>query len=117
MEKTKYVLGVQGTDFYDPHGSPDDGGSTLFVSSSSPFIDMKPGEYYYTEDNIYRDLDEKSYHVIGEEEGERYTTQTDEWYGEDGYNCQIEYTQIIREITEEEYHRFKKIIEDYQNIR
>lgn len=91
----KHYLVIESSFFVDPHGEVDFGGIVKTVE----FTD------------IYNNLDlSKTYNEDLEEVDE------DEYSGsEDGYNA--EYTELnIKEITEEQFIEYSKIIEIYKNL-
>ena len=93
----KYYLMQSYQYFWDPHGTPDDGGRTVDVITSKDLDGFEPkkGEFY-DEDN-------------------ELTNEDDENYGEDGYNCETnEYK--YEEITKEEYDKYSVIITEYNNL-
>lgn len=91
----KYYLIVSTTVFVDPHGTPDYGG----ISKSVEYTDEYEGlDLSLTYDDDMEVVDVDQY------EG-----------SQDGYNAQ--YTEHdITEISEEQYIRYKYIIEEYDKI-
>ena len=107
-DKNIYLVVYTETDFYDPHGTPDSGGSSKSVEI------IKNGDWKYsgyTDQNDEPFKDGVSYNDDGvpTEEDDR------EYYGEDGYNCEVTST-TIRRISKEEYDKIKAIIEAYDAI-
>ena len=92
----KYYLMQSYQDFWDPHGTPDEGQHTVDVTTSEDLgFEPKKGGFY-DEDN-------------------ELTKEEDEHYGEDGYNCETnEYT--YEEIGKEEYDKYSVIIAEYNNL-
>ena len=97
MNKKYYLLTTQSM-FYDRHGTPDDGGLKLEVTTDEEYATYKEGVYYNEE---------------GEEDNE---DEEDENYAQDGYNCELDYF-MVRSITEDEYNSFGKIISEYENLK
>jgi len=96
MEEQKYYLVHENTFFYDPHGTPDNGGSRTFVSKEKFYKDLKPGVCYEDDGNVFND-------------------EENEYYAEDGYNCEVT-TFTFQIITEEQYKEYDKIINDYNKL-
>ena len=93
----KYYLKKTQQLFWDPHGSPDEGGKTVKVLTSEDFKSFEPdtNECYGDDGEI----------ITGEEEN----------YGEDGYNCETN-EHHYAEITKEEYDKYKVIIKEYDKL-
>lgn len=114
-DKNIYLVVYTETEFYDPHGTPDDGGSTKHLDIVENGDWHEDGQYItYKDDN-----DEKgSPFVPGVEYNDEGVSREDddrEYYGEDGYNCEVTWTSI-KIITKEQYDEYSKIIEAYEKI-
>lgn len=93
----KYILVLESKTFYDGHGCGDDGGSQFSLEHTSNYNDLDLSLYYDYEMNpIEDDLDKEK-------------------YAEDGYNYE-ENTFKYKELTEEEYLKYQKLLEDYSNL-
>lgn len=112
-DKNIYLVVYTETEFYDPHGTPDGGGSTkdLEIIENG---DWEANGYYLSYD---KDDNATPYEpgVSYNEEGISRENDDTEYSGEDGYNCEVIWTSI-RIITKEKYDEYKKIIEDYNKI-
>lgn len=106
MEYPIYLLVKVETEFYDPHGSPDDGGTVKFVEKIESQED-----WWYNDQHGNPYADGETYN----DEGVLRDEDDTEYYGEDGYNCEVEWTSI-NYITEEQYNEYKEIIEKYDNL-
>lgn len=92
----KYVLIRTDTSFFDGHGSSDDGGSILSVEHTDKYNDLDFSQIYVGGE------------VFDEEEAE-------DWAADDGYNYQVNF-ESYKEITEDEFERYCKIVEDYNDL-
>lgn len=95
----KYYLIKTNTCFYDPHGSPDEGGSTVKTEHTDKYNDLDLSKTYTNMDGlrVFEDGDD------------------DEWYSEDGYNYDVDFLEI-KEISKEEYLTYTKIIDQYNTV-
>lgn len=103
MEKQdEYVIVYTETDFYDPHGSPDSGGSSKGIEI------IKNGDW---ENSGYTDHNDEPYKdgVGYNDDGVPSEEDDTEYYDEDGYNCEVT-TTTIRRITKDEYEKYEAII-------
>lgn len=91
----KYVLIKIDSTFYDGHGDGDDGGTILNVEHTDKY-NMLNFSNVFT-DNGFTEIEEDD---------------DDDMSCEDGYNLQVKY-YTYKEITEDEFHKFKQIIDDY----
>ena len=102
-----YYLIKEITTFYDPHGTGDEGGKSLSVNRDH-------AEYGNCKEGV-----ELIYNEYDEDAPEGWTEPTsnmeENWFGEDGYNCQIE-TIIVKKISEEEYKAYENIIHEYEKL-
>ena len=57
----KYVLVIEETDFYDPHGTPDSGGTYKFVSDEDEYTSLEEGKIY---NDDFEEFDEEEDHYI-----------------------------------------------------
>jgi hypothetical protein len=114
-DKNIYLVVYTETEFYDPHGTADDGGSTKSLDIIKDGDWEKDGQYisYENED----DEEGKPFEPGVEYNGEGISRENDdtEYYGQDGYNCEVTWTSI-KIITKEEYDEYSKIIESYNKI-
>lgn len=121
VNNMKYYLKTTTVQFYDPHGSADEGGITKEVGTEFDYpgvtIDgeyIDPDTYYNYKYNNGEDENEE------EDEVEYYYCPKD-WEevvqpsGQDGYNCQYEF-YTFKEITQEQYLDYLEIIGKYNNI-
>ena len=100
----KYILKKVVQLFYDGHGKPDFGGTTISVEYTDRYnhLELDGKTCYDSELQPYEDDD--------------YDDEDD--YGpqaQDGYNCE-ENDYYFKEITEEEYNKYKTIIYSYNNL-
>lgn len=102
----KYYLVTHIGYFVDPHGSPDEGHVSKSVEYTDQYEGLEEGvEYTSTYDEDDLDSEEE---IIPVDEAD--------WEGScDGYNME-ESGFRFKEITKEEYTKFKKIIEAYDNL-
>ena len=121
VNNMKYYLRIATTYFYDPHGTPDEGGiqKSVLTEDDLPGVTID-GEYINSE--AYNNY----LYCKGDEENEEdddfdyFLTPDDyekimEFSGEDGYNCE-ETTYTFKEITQEQYLDYLEIIDKYNNI-
>jgi hypothetical protein len=122
----KYYLIKETTWFYDPHGTPDFGGETKEVieddEESGITIDgTYISGYRY---NDYLDCKDEEMDLYFDDDDEtdfEYYLKPDDYdkvmklSGQDGYNCE-ETDFEIKEISEEQYNRYKEIINEYSKI-
>jgi len=111
----KYYLVIVTTDFFDPHGSPDEGGVVKFVTTNERYTQLNPNAYYiHWEVKALADKtdmsDEDFIETIKESEYD-----PDCLSAEDGYNLEVQ-SYIVKEITEEQYKHFDYIINEYNKI-
>lgn len=113
-----YVLVEVTTYFYDPHGTPDEGGTVKYVDVIENGDWEEDGQYF-----SYNDIDDDENpgtpYVPGVSYNDDGISENDddrEYYSEDGYNCEKNWTRI-KIITKEEYDKFKYIIDEYEKIR
>lgn len=93
----KYYLIKTDTSFYDGHGCPDDGGSTLEVVYTDEYDGLDLSKVYTEDLEVFEEGDDN------------------DWSAEDSYNCQREFL-TIKEITKEEYFKFSDIINNYDTL-
>ena len=95
----KYYLVKTDTSFYDPHGTPDNGGTKIEVKYTDKYNDLDLSKIYTNMDGIkvFEDGDDK------------------DWYSQDGYNYEVDFLEI-KEITKEEFDNYEKIINNYNNL-
>jgi hypothetical protein len=114
-DKNIYLVVYTQTQFYDPHGTPDQGGYFKDLDI------IKDGDW--EKDDTYisyeKEDDEKGTPF---EEGVWYndngiSSENDdrEYRAEDGYNCPVTWTSI-KIITKKEYDEYSKIIKAYKKI-
>lgn len=111
----KYYLVIVTTDFFDPHGSPDEGGVVKFVTTNERYAQLNPEAYYSSWDvNTLVDKtdmpDEDFIKTIKESEYDPEYLQA-----EDGYNLQVQ-SYVVKEITEEQFKHFDYIINEYNKL-
>lgn len=116
----KYYLKIATTYFYDPHGTPDEGGiekSVLTeddlsgVTIDGEYIDNQAyNNYLYYKNKENEEVNEFDYFLTPDDYEEIM-----EFSGEDGYNCE-EITYTFKEITKEQYLDYLEIIDKYNNI-
>lgn len=122
----KYYLIKETTWFYDPHGTPDFGGETKEVTEDYEESGITINGTYISRGSYGCYLDNKNYNSDGEDfadddsDFEYYLKPDDyddvmELSGQDGYNCE-ETDFTIKEISEEQYNRYKEIINEYYKI-
>ena len=93
----KYILIYTTQLFYDSHGESDFGGITYKVEYSEKYNNLVIDPQICYNEELEIDNDEKEY------------------YSEDGYNCE-KIHNYFKELTEEEYNLYSKIIKDYENL-
>lgn len=95
--------------FFDPHGTPDEGGTIKFISNNPNWGKINQKLYYCNEE--IPEPDEQEIKEWMKENG----NNGDDLYGEDGYNCErVKYSvKIINKLNSKKY---QKIIEDYNNL-
>ena len=91
----KHYLVKESTFFVDPHGSADEGGIIKRVEFTDTYNDLDLSKTY---DDDLEEVDEDNYSG-----------------SEDGYNAEYKYLNI-KEITEEQFIEYGKIIEGYNAI-
>jgi hypothetical protein len=113
-DKNIYLVVYTETEFYDPHGTPDHGGTDKSVCIIENGDWSENGEFItYKEDE-----EEGTPFIPGVEYNDEGISREDddrEYYGEDGYNCEVTW-RSIKIITKEEYDEYEKIIEAYEKI-
>jgi hypothetical protein len=93
----KYYLIKEETSFYDGHGTPDDGGTTIKVEYTSEYNDLDLSQLYSEDLEVLED-------------------DYDEDFSEaDGYNYDFTTLQI-KEISLSEYEEYKEVINTYTEI-
>jgi len=102
----KYYLKKYQQDFYDGHGSPDEGEKQYEVVHGKNYDVLKEGAWY--EDNEEWDGE------TPEEEFQEFDEEKDR-SAMDGYNSE-EYSFGIKEITEEQAQDFKERISKYEEL-
>ena len=110
-----YLVVYTETEFYDPHGSPDDGGSTKSLDIIEGGDWVADGQYISYENEDDEDGTPFEPGVAYNDEGISAENNDREYRGEDGYNCEVTWT-TIKIITKEEYDEYEKILEAYDKI-
>ncbi len=113
-DKNIYLVVYTETEFYDPHGTADDGGSTKSLDI------IKDGDWENSDYISYEnedDEDGKPFEPGVEYNDDGISKENDdtEYYGEDGYNCEVTW-RTIKIITKEQYDEYSKIIKAYEKI-
>lgn len=111
----KHFLVTVITDFFDPHGSPDQGGVQKFVTQNGRYALLNPNAYYRDWDvnTLVKDdemSDEDFLKSIKEAEYD-----SDYLQAEDGYNLDVQ-SYVVKEITEEQAKHFEYIINEYNKF-
>lgn len=111
----KHFLVTVITDFFDPHGSPDQGGVEKFVTQNGRYALLNPNAYYPEWDVnalVENDKmsDEEFLKSIKKAEYNRNYL-----HAEDGYNLYVQ-SYVVKEITEEQAKHFEYIINEYNKF-
>lgn len=102
----KYYLVTNINYFVDPHGSPDTGGESKSLAHTDQWDNLKEGLAYTTTYNYENGKERETFILVNDAN----------WRGsEDGYNSE-ESGFRFKEITEEQYVEYGKIINAYNNL-
>ena len=118
----KYFIKYVTQSFYDGHGTSDDVELYKEIIFGCEYTTLKNGVYYIDSDRYCQYLDRCTFDIDNNSDDypefcavpEDYAEVMD-LYAEDGYNCTEEYYSF-KEITKEEYEKYSKIIDEYNNL-
>lgn len=110
--KTQHYLVTQTTSFFDPHGTPDEGGTVKFVSDDPHYALLNKDDYFNGDpvENYYPTPDETFEDYLKNE-----IQDEDNLYGEDGYNCEVQ-SFSVKKISAKKAEEYKKIIDAYDKL-
>ena len=114
-DKNVYLVVYSETEFYDPHGSADDGGSSKSLDIIEGGDWENHGEYISYENEGSEEETPFKEGIEYNDDGISRENDDTEYYGEDGYNCEVTW-RTIKIITKEQYDEYSKIIEAYNKI-
>ena len=105
-------LVTQTTYFFDPHGTPDEGGTYKFITENPVYEHVNPEHYFFSDTVEDCDSDDPLEILAFLEENK---SNEDNLYGEDGYNCEaVQYE--VQKISDEQAADYQSIIDAYNSI-